>query len=411
MVVESGNIPKLAEFVRESTFGEAPTDPSFVRFADDVSNESSSHDFGVEAQRPNDSAYPTEHHPGPEAHTGSVEYFMQQWLIDGSSNALDASYDGLFRDSDGLLPNSHTCLFRSERSSGGNDGGGIWTIEVWKGAKIGTASLDLAADTGLPIPVSLDYEVREKRIYDLHQPSSSTSLVVKSSDSGDTSQTVTVENADASTSETYSLNGTNLVTAATTYSEIGQIEIDSRPTGDITIAINDGDQTTPTEGSTVMTIKGSASRAEGYVGDLGIPLIGSGSHGTALGDTTEQRFLGDNVERPSSTAIADKWGDATFEVSNNLSRQNDGNQDQFHDIQEGQADPEFSIEIWGETVPRDYIEDIIDSVADDLVWTADGGSVTLKNAHIADSITREIAAGDERLTIEPAFSGTDVTVS
>ena len=408
--VEDAQIPTTVEFVREDTYGTTPTDPDYTLFADDVISHGMTHAYNVEEQRTAGSAYATDHKPGAEGHSASFEYFMQQWLVDGSGDAQDAAYDGLFREN-GQLPNTHTILSRTERSSGGNDSGGIYTIRVMKGAKIDTASLEWVQDTGLPIPVTLDYQVREGKRYDVHQPSSSTTLTVKSTDSSDTTQTVTVENLDAGTSESFDLNGTTLVTSSTAFSEVGQVNVDGETVGDVVVSVNDGNQSTPTEGATIITINGTSSLPQGYVGERGIPLIGSGSHGSSLGDSNEEIFLGDNIERPSGTAIADNWSSGTLEVSNDLAAIPDGNQDQFQSWQEGNATPEVSIELFGETVPQSIINDLKKAVQDDIVWTASGGSVTLKNAQVKSDIDDAISAGDQRVTVEPAFGGTDLTVS
>lgn len=408
MVIENSNVSKRSEFYRESTFGSFETDPSFTFFADDVISNSVTINPNKEEQRPNDSAYASDHKPGSEISEGTTNYLLQHWLRDGSNNAQDASYDGAVRDSDGYLPNSHGCLHVTKRSSGGNDSGGIWTTEVWKGAKIDEVTYTWDTGTGLPIDTELNHTIQKARVYDLHQPSTSTTLAVDSTDSGDTTQTLTVENEDASTSETFSLDGTNLVTASTSFSEIGQIQLDSETTGDVKVYVNDGDQTTPAAGSTLAVIRGTGYYAAGWEGDLGTPIIGSGSHGSALGLSNEEIFRAHTIERPDGSSVEENIVEGELSISNNIdTTPTDG--DQLMNIQEGNADVSASLTVFGETATVDQIDEMLGTDTGDFRWEATGGTLILNTAQSFSEIERAIDEGDTRVTVDTEFRPTGVT--
>lgn len=78
--------------------------------------------------------------------------------------------------------------------------------------------------------------------YRVDDPSSDTTLGIQSTDSSDTSTTVTIENRDGSTSEDISLDGsdgTTFVTGSSTFGSIGAVTIASALTGDLEIYTDD----------------------------------------------------------------------------------------------------------------------------------------------------------------------------
>lgn len=113
---ESGLRRHRVEFAREDVTADGelvtPTDPSWNFYSDVVRSVEATLGPNIEEQRGIGSPDVQNFFHGPEEHEMTITYDLQQWFTDGSGNALDAAYDGLIRDVDGLLPNTHTVVDR-----------------------------------------------------------------------------------------------------------------------------------------------------------------------------------------------------------------------------------------------------------------------------------------------------------
>lgn len=291
--VESGLRMDRVWFARESQAGQVPVDPNWNLYSDRVIEFSASLNPALERLEGLGTPDAAGYGRALEENEVSVVYPLQQPLVDASGEPVDASYDAFARNQARQIPNTHTIVARDDTPSPGPDdpadASGQRRYIVVKGGKC-DASMEPDTTEAEPIPVELTYLARKVRSYLIYQPASSTDLVVSSSSANDTTQDITIESEGAAASETVTLNGTNLVHVATTFDNIDAVWLSSDTEGDVTVAINDGDATTPVEGSALMEINGGNSYAVGNnvaEGDQGVPALGAGSAPSAIGTAYE----------------------------------------------------------------------------------------------------------------------------
>lgn len=397
---ESGILNQRLEYVRESTYGTVPTNPDWLPFSDNIMSLSTSPSAPVGAIRTLGSADINEHFLGAEEHSLEVDYHLQQGILSGG-NPQDASADGLTRGSDNLLPNSHTVLKRDTLDAGGAAGGGARIYTVATGCKIGTVSLAANPEDDLPVDVTLSYTPRKVRFYQIDQPASSTSLEVVSTDAGDTTQTLTIED-DSGTTEDVALNGTTVVTTAKLdWTSIDAARLDAETVGDVTI----GDGT-----NTLMTIHGTATY-NGRDGDLGVPVTGTGSHASALGSAYE-RLIGDTIERPAGTDLLGGVDISSVEltVENNLDVQAHvgGIERQAF---EGVRDVTLSTSVFGASPSVSIIREHLQKAQNNIVWTLDNSTLTLNTAILSDPGTVQKQTEQAVWIADTTFEAQSLTVA
>jgi len=391
---DSGIRNHRIEFVRESTPGETPADPSWNLFSDNVDTALvASPDAQIEGQRGVGDIDYQAFYRGPEDNSASIDYHLQKFFTDGSGNPLDASGDAILRDADNDVSATHTIVDRGELGAG---------ERVYKVVKGGYPNLgDVSGDpsSGLPIMISLEYEAKKIRSYHVTQPDSSTTLDVSSTSSDDTTQTLTIESDDGSTTDDVSLNGTTAVTTTESFSSIDAFELDAETKGNVTIKDDSG--------NTLVTIYGS-NEYDNIEGDLGVPVLGSGSHASSVGSAYES-FLDDKVTRGGSD-IAAELRSTNFNVSNNYDKTGVAGTLQ-QAVHVGQRDVEVSATIAGNFEGHESMMEHMRNVQLDVVWEFDGGTVTFKNATLQSVGDVGPSAGDAVSTIDNTFNCEGIDVS
>jgi hypothetical protein len=358
---DSGIRDHRVEFVRESTPGQTPADPSWNRFSDTLETALVwEADAQIEAQRGVGDYQINDQFSGPEDHSVSIEYHLQKFFTDGSGNPKDASADALMRDADGNPQNTHTIVDRA-------DYGDSRTYVVARGCYPNVDEVSGDPGTGLPVVVSLEYEAKNVRMFKVGQPSGET-LSVKSTDSADSTQTLTIESDSGSTSEDVSLDGTTAVSTSTSFSSIDALELDAETQGDVVV--------TDSSDNELARIHG-ANAYDGAGGDLGIPALGSGSHDGAIGSEYES-FLDDRVTKGGSD-LAAELRSATFSVDNNYEKSPvAGTTEQA--VHAGVQDLEFTATVAGDFEAHSSMNDHLQAKQFDLAWEFDGGTVTFTDA-------------------------------
>lgn len=389
---ESGLRNHRVEFVRESTVGETPDNPSWERFSDTLSTALVwEGDAQIEAQEALGTPDPKAHFAGPEDHSATIEYHLQRFFTDGSGNPLDASGDAILRGSDNEIPNTHTVVDRR------NDGNKR-TYVVIRG---GHPNLDeVAGDpgTGLPMTVSLEYEAKKGRSYVVDQPDSET-LAAVSTSADDTTQTLTLESDGGTTNVELTLNGTTEVTTSKSFSSLDAFELSAETKGDVKIK--------DSSGNVLVTIYGS-NTYNGIEGDLGVPALGSGSHASQIG-TDYEVFLDDSVDQGGSP-IAAELRSTSFSVSNNYDKAGIAGSKQ-QAIHEGNRDIEFTATTAGRFESHKQIEEHLQNKTFDITWTLDGGTVTLTNCTLTDAGEVGPSADDVISTVDNTFVPQGINVS
>lgn len=389
---DSGIRNHRVEFVRENSPGETPVDPSWNRYSDTLETALVTEaDVQIEAQRGVGDYNVNNHYAGPEDHSASIEYHLQQFFTDGSGKPVDASGDAFLRAANGGVENTHTIVDRA-------DHGDTRTYTVAKGAYPNLDELSGDPGSGLPIVVSLAYEVKSVRSYKVGQPSGE-SLTVYSTDASDSTQALTIESDDGTTSEDVSLDGDTNVTTTESFSSIDALELDAETVGDV--VVEDG------SGNELARLRGSNSYDVAR-GDLGIPALGSGSHAGAVGGNYET-FLDDQITQGGNDLAAEVRS-ATCSVSNNYEKAGVmGTSEQA--IHVGQQDVEFTATVAGNFQGHESLVDHIQTTEFDLVWSFEGGDVTFHDAVVTSPGEVGPSAGDVVSTQDNTFEAKGVSFS
>lgn len=400
------------EYVRESTIGTTPADPAWSKFSDVVTevtftpNGNQAGRRGINTSAPWDVDSFTPGGQQTEENTISISYYLQQGFKSGGSSQ-DAANDFFERDADGQFLNTHSIVHRDERTTGGADSGGIRIYAVSRGAYPSNATVSGDPNTEDPVMVEAEYSAEKIRFYKIDQPSSSTTLTVVSSDSGDTSQTVTIEDEGAGTSEDVSLNGTTVVSTTNTFGDIDAIEVDAETAGDVTVSVNDGTTASPTEGQQLFILDGT-STYDGGEGDLGVPALGNGSHASDIGSSFEE-FIGDLVERPSGTTLEEIISSTEFSVENNLettSRHDSARPAIFR----GNRGIQVVVDLVGEDGSWDQVREHLTGVENNVKWTLDNTTLQADSAQLTDVGDITYSTGDAFINVGATFEGQGVTV-
>jgi len=390
---DSGFRNRRVEFVRESETGSVPADPEWNLYSDTLDTALViSSDAQIEEQRGVGDVNVKDFFAGPEDHSASIDYHLQRFFVDGSGNALDAAGDAIVRDAEKDVQ-THSVVDRYEASDG---------TRVYRVLKGGFPDIgDISGDpsTALPIMVSLEYEAKKIRSYKAAQPDVGTTLEVVSSSADDTTQTLTIEDEGAATTGDVSLNGTTAVTTTATFSDIDAFELDAETQGDVTIT--DG------AGTTFVTIRG-ANYYDGVEGDLGVPVLGAGSHASDIGSEYE-RFLDDDITR-GGNSLAIEIRSASANVSNNYDKTPIAGT-KCQAIHEGVQDGELSATVAGEFAEHSDMEEHLAGATFDVEWQFNGGTLTFAGAALTGLGDIGPSAGDVISTQDNTFTSGSINVS
>jgi len=276
---------------RSSGTPRPPTDPAWNRFSDFVETYPNwSGDSGVEGQQPAGSAGFADHFRGAEEHDIGIEYWLQRFFVDSNGDANDPVGQLINWDSESAFPTNEV-LFRRSVSDGGKKGAGLREYVYGSGCKPSAATAPGDPSASNPILVDAGFACESVRQYIIHQPATSVTPQVYSTSDNDTTQAVTIESEGASTSDTFDLNGSTPVSGASgaSFSDIDAVWIDGDHEGDI--IVEDGNGTQLVEDGDANGITGSNS--DGVQSYRGVPLLGAGSHASAIGtDPENYLFLG-----------------------------------------------------------------------------------------------------------------------
>jgi len=293
-VTEGGLRDHRIEWAQEpanQTIAYPPDGPSWEYYADTVYDIEWSPSPGLEEFRGLSNADPDDFHKGPEEHTVTVTYPLQRFPVDSNGNTNDALGDGMTRDSDNKLRATHTIVDREDKGTvapestwNGSTAYATRLYTVGLGGRMDDISLTGDPGSSQPIEVEVTYTLEKGRRYQIDQPDSSTELVVKSTNSNDTSAYVRIEGSDSgsSTSETIQLGGTSIQSTSGTFDAIDSVYIVDNSSGshrdatytqgDVQVAINTGSSSSPTEGDQLTAIRGyEYYTSDDVEGDSGVP--------------------------------------------------------------------------------------------------------------------------------------------
>lgn len=405
---DSGLRPQRVEWVAEATEGQAPANPSYNLYSDTVVETTWNVSNSMEGRDAIGSPDSEGHYRGPEEATATFTYHLQQEIASGT-----AEYDFATRNAANEFPNSHTVVERQVFESGGNAGAGIRKYWVGKGGKGASINIEGDPSASEPIPVELEYQFEKGREYLIHQPSSSTTLDVVSTDANDTSQTLTIEDEGAGTTEDVALNGTTAVTTTASFSDIDAASLDAECIGDVTVK--------DSSGNVLLTIYGSEQYSDGATpveGDLGVPALGTGSHATAIGQSYEV-FRGTQIlEQSTSHANLEDYDLTNFVITieNDIGTTNRTDSVRMR-LNEGQRTVSVEGDVLGSAAAYNSVKDHLTNTGDQLSWTLGYTKITIPHAVVTESPEDTTSAGEAAIEKSVTFeasardgSGTSVDV-
>jgi hypothetical protein len=381
--------PSRVEYAPEPDQGVAPTDPAWQLVSPRIEtlNPSMPIEYSEDSGLGDVDFRRTPLLESPEL---EIEYALHEWLLDGNDDPQNMAAYGMKRVAN-ILPSSLTFVARTTYGVVDNDtttpkASAGSTVEaryntnpssatskasrvysVMKGLDIdqGTLTSERGESTWM---AELTCPAEHGRPYQIDQPNAATLLALRSTDAGDTGKQVTIEDEGAATSETISLDGsdaTTLVSASSQFADIDAIQVEDSNgdvidgegrdyVGNIIVAVNTGDATSPAEGEWLAVMWGSDEYGNTY-GDPGVPLLGGGSHASYTQPTNSLPFYHPNnmsVERPVGSSFEDVGGVSSVEISfgNNVERTPTGGREQTN--LHGMFAPESTITVSGETIQQ-----------------------------------------------------------
>lgn len=395
--VESGVKDLRLHFVRETVAGAIQADPAWLRFSDSVKRFSINPNANLHHQRPIGTVDPVKFQPGPEDYDLQVQYHLQRW-IGGATKGPE--YDGMVRAADNALLNTHGILARQALVTGGALSAGRRVYTVVKGARVSRVGLNGQSDDGEPMIVTVDYRAEKIRSYVIAQPSSGSTVTAESTDASDTTQTVTVENEGAGSSEGIALNGTTPVAGVTSFTDIDSISLSAETKGDVIVKIG---------ATEIFRILGKDSNG-GYEGDLGIPPLGSGSFEAALGSAYELvvgssfQWGGAAIESAATLRTLEMMVENNLEVTPRVDSRR-------RRITEGNRTLQANVSVYSEIGSHESLVNHLKATEQDLVWTLVNGSITLSNAALTSVGGRVYESGQATMQRNNVFTARGITIS
>jgi len=216
---------------------------------------------------------------------------------------------------------------------------------------------------------------------------------------GSTSVDVTLEDEGAATSETVTVAAGATQTSLETYTDLDVIFAESEHDGDITVT--DGSGTNVLDENTQL----AGSNTDGVEADLGIPPLGTGSHGSAIGtDPTEYRFQGVDTINWQGASLSDRVHALDFTVSVETSREPITGS-RGTSIDTGMRMAELDVDTAGPFETATRIAQMYHNEAGDFVYAYPDNDVTINNAELSDAPDYTRSAGDTNYIPSTTWQG------
>jgi len=388
------------EYVEESTTGVPPTDPAWQVLTDyltELSVEPGGSNEGVNVVGSGDIK---NHFRGPEEPALTTTYYKQQPFVDSSGNNNYPAAVPLTYTYGDCYP-SYTFEYRRDVNCDGNDDAGFREYVVVQGAKPVEVTDPGDPSSGEPILEELTWEPEKARAYVIHQPSSGTTIEVENTGTSDVD--VTIEDEGAGNAETLTVSAGSTATTTATFSDIDAIWAESDHDGDI--LVTDGNSTTLLE-------KGLAGTdTDNVESERGVPPLGSGSHGSAIGtDPEKYQFLGTSTPDWQGSALADRIHTLDMTVTVDVSREGkQGARRQSVDV--GTRTGEVDADVAGPYESAELIAEQFQNEEGDFVYHFPDNDVTLKNAKLMETPEFARSAGESNYIPSVTFQAAQKTDS
>jgi len=394
--VESPLQDTRLEYVEETTFGEPVTDPGWSVLTDYLKEFNFSPSPNKEATSVVGESDMKSMFRGAEEPELSANYYKQQGFVDSNG---DPQYPAGYLVAQGNPCNipSYTVVYRRESDCGGNFDAGFREYIVAFGVKNTEVTDPGDPSDAEPIIEEATLPAKKVRSYVIHQPDSGTTLDVENT--GTTSVDVTLEDEGAATSETLTVAGGSTQTSLETYTDVDVIYAESEHDGDI--LVTDGSGGDVLDANTQL----AGSDTDGVESDLGIPPLGSGSHGTAIGtDPSDYRFQGVDTINWQGASLSDRVHALDFTVSVETSREPITGS-RGTSIDTGMRTAELDVDTAGPFETATRIAQMYHNEEGDFVYSYPDNDVTINNAELSEAPDFTRTAGDTNYIPSTTWQG------
>jgi hypothetical protein len=377
--VESSLQSVRIEYAEESTEAVPPTDPSWSVLTDYLDEFT----FSPGAERNAVSVVGDgdfkDMFRGAEEPEVTTNYYKQQGFY-GSGGTPQYPAGEPFEYSDGCDLPSYTLETRQDYDCGGNFDAGYREYVVMLGSKPVEVINPGDPSADEPIIEELSWDVRKGRTYVIHQPDSSTTLDIENTGSDEVD--VTIESSDGGTTETLTVAGNSTETTLETYSDVDVIWAESGHEGDI--LVTDGSGTDVLDAATPL----AGRETDGVESDRGVPPLGSGSHGSAIGtDPEDYMFIGvtdGTAITWQGTDLADRIHTLDLTVTIDTTREAiEGARGST--IDPGMRTVEVEADTAGPSESAKRIAQMYHNEEGDIVYPYPDNDVTVQNAEMTDA--------------------------
>jgi hypothetical protein len=399
------------EVARETRPGIFPADPSLLAYSDNNTSFEWSPSPGVEPRRGLGGPDVSEFFNGPEEHEVTVEYDLQRFPVDGAGEPLDPSGDGIVRDANNDLPNTHSLLVREENldvpaseTVNGATRKDTRLFLVGVGGRISGVSFSGDPGSQQPVVAEVTYDYAKVREYQLDQPGAETELAVVNN--GSQAVDVTIEDEGAVTAETLTVAAGATEPTALTYADVDALELSEDLDGDV--ELYEYDATNAVVEDHLATIRGSDFYGHGE-GDMGVRALGGGSHAGAIG-TAYETILDDEFERPTGSSLAIEVNSVEFSVENDIeSRTQVGTPRMAFSV--GDRTVEASATVVGPTQSVQNAEEALGGQGGTFRWVLNGGYLDAIDARLTDFSGVSKTEGEASMSLDNTFTGETVDVT
>lgn len=396
-MVESSLQDVRLEYVEETTEAEPPSDPSWSVLTDYLDEFTATPGSDREAIEVVGSGDVRDMFRGPEESEIQTNYYKQQGFY-GSGGTPQYPAGEPFDYEDGCDLPSYTLVSRQDYDCDGNFGAGYREYVVVLGAKPTEVVNPGDPSEASPILEELSWQCRKVRTYVLHKLDSASMLEVENT--GTTDVDVTLEGQDGSPSETLTVTAGSTATTADTYTDPDVVWAESEHDGDI--LVTDGSGTNVLDAGTPL----AGSDTDGVESDRGIPPLGSGSHGSAVGaDPAEYKFQGlDGPITWQGTSLSDRIHTLDLTVSIDTSRE------PIQGARGATIDPGIrTVEVEADTAgpheTADRIAQHFHNESGTIVYPYPDNDVTVYNAQMTDAPDYTRSSGDANYIPSTTWQG------
>ncbi|MFD1515115.1 hypothetical protein [Halomarina rubra] len=429
--VEGGSRRTKYYFARETvdSNGDAqtPTDPAWTLYASVVGTHEPESEATHSERTGIGNVNPIDKQRNQESHEVTLGYDLERFPVDTNGDPADALADGMLRDIDNRLLNTHSFLgveqlseiiasntvhakyYASARNNSHPSGDAPTAVSLATrkydyayGGRLSEPSLSVDPGEDAVAQVELQYTFDKRRTYQIDQPDATSYLAIRSTSSNDTGVTIDIEGVDAQTVESITLDGTDSTTSVVTtsqYDTLGAVAPASELEGTLEVFIDESSDQSGQPGQLLTVVPGK-NDYDGIEGDEGVPLLGSGSFddGSSLG--SPQTVLGSKLQWFGDPA-AERVQSTTLSASNEVEEENTTAGLAMSHHEDGQSITAEST-VFGETQTHDKLSDHLQGAEGELVIPLTGGDIKLPRAYIS-------SGGNATKEENQAYMTTDLT--